>query len=144
YSLVTTATVCYVYVDAVELPAVECCRAYYDPPTRLYHSLSNSSLRRPPRSPLFPYTTLFRSPPRPTARRMRRGWPKRGSWSGGRSEEHTSELQSRVDLVCRLLLEKKNKLPDTERIDYDMKVDGYDVRVTANLRGVVTVTSKHS
>src|SRR5207249_5093326 len=61
-------------------------------------------MRRPPRSTLFPYTTLFRSlcPP----------W---GSWtccgstsSRSRSEEHTSELQSRFDLVCRLLLEKKN------------------------------------
>src|SRR6266496_5595884 len=62
-------------------------------------------IRRPPRSTLFPYTTLFRSrlreaeripvftPPPP--------WP--------RSEEHTSELQSRRDLVCRLLLEKKKK-----------------------------------
>src|SRR5438876_9278544 len=69
-------------------------------------------IRRPPRSTLFPYTTLFRStslvPPRarpcrgaaccaPTARRLYL-----------RSEEHTSELQSPVHLVCRLLLEKKN------------------------------------
>src|SRR5437016_8258018 len=67
-------------------------------------------LRRPPRSTLFPYTTLFRSPPR-CAR-----WARpRGSWSIriacwlGRSEEHTSELQSLTNLVCRLLLEKKNQ-----------------------------------
>src|SRR6266513_4815711 len=64
-------------------------------------------IRRPPRSTLFPYTTLFRSgtPPRcrPAARRRRR---RRHS---ARSEEHTSELQSRFDLVCRLLLEKKKK-----------------------------------
>src|SRR5215469_18365749 len=62
-------------------------------------------IRRPPRSTLFPYTTLFRSPP-----------PQRGAPTpcctpvrqpGRRSEEHTSELQSRRDLVCRLLLEKK-------------------------------------
>src|SRR3954470_4642702 len=63
-------------------------------------------IRRPPRSTLFPYTTLFRSakyypagtelPPLP-------GWPAPSI----RSEEHTSELQSRRDLVCRLLLEKK-------------------------------------
>src|SRR6266487_6219040 len=70
-------------------------------------------IRRPPRSTLFPYTTLFRS--------------RRSAWSGpslrspaagrrrslrgrGRSEEHTSELQSPVHLVCRLLLEKKKKL----------------------------------
>src|SRR6267378_7477316 len=62
-------------------------------------------IRRPPRSTLFPYTTLFRSAPswrdRPRRRRPRREW--------GRSEEHTSELQSRRDLVCRLLLEKKKK-----------------------------------
>src|SRR5437660_8037195 len=68
-------------------------------------------LRRPPRSTLFPYTTLFRSGPRacsgrrldelarPRARRRLRALP--------RSEEHTSELQSRGHLVCRLLLEKK-------------------------------------
>src|SRR5437870_8909063 len=64
-------------------------------------------LRRPPRSTLFPYTTLFRSiclPPSPGRQLHRR------SWSRGlceRSEEHTSELQSRGHLVCRLLLEKK-------------------------------------
>src|SRR5437867_10789356 len=67
-------------------------------------------IRRPPRSTLFPYTTLFRSQgPGPDAReagalpRVRR----RGG-RGVRSEEHTSELQSPYDLVCRLLLEKKN------------------------------------
>src|SRR6202048_5416673 len=65
-------------------------------------------IRRPPRSTLFPYTTLFRSRSRrrsPSARRRRPGV------AAGhlRSEEHTSELQSRVDLVCRLLLEKKKK-----------------------------------
>src|SRR6266705_6090254 len=63
-------------------------------------------IRRPPRSTLFPYTTLFRSarPPRrrASARLPRRCWP-------CRSEEHTSELQSPYDLVCRLLLEKKKK-----------------------------------
>src|SRR5260370_24409596 len=63
-------------------------------------------IRRPPRSTLFPYTTLFRSLPVASA------WP----WSPPRaavrpwwrSEEHTSELQSHLNLVCRLLLEKKN------------------------------------
>src|SRR6266536_3956980 len=62
-------------------------------------------IRRPPRSTLFPYTTLFRS-----ATLVTRCTPDRRSrWLGEwrRSEEHTSELQSRVDLVCRLLLEKK-------------------------------------
>src|SRR6266481_8955072 len=60
-------------------------------------------IRRPPRSTLFPYTTLFRSgDPRPTSVRVR-GWPSHHP----RSEEHTSELQSQFHLVCRLLLEKK-------------------------------------
>src|SRR5438105_12009680 len=69
-------------------------------------------IRRPPRSTLFPYTTLFRSRrlrcrsrARPRAAPPRR----RSRSSATRSEEHTSELQSRVDLVCRLLLEKKKK-----------------------------------
>src|SRR2546429_3290240 len=67
-------------------------------------------IRRPPRSTLFPYTTLFRS-----ARRLRMPWrrhTKKASSTGTlslRSEEHTSELQSRLHLVCRLLLEKKKK-----------------------------------
>src|SRR5438874_7479229 len=95
-------------------------------------------IRRPPRSTLFPYTTLFRSPfpnllKRPN--RKARPWKPGDRWSIGlsvsvghdahlthrlrqhkyipvaslRSEEHTSELQSRRDLVCRLLLEKKKK-----------------------------------
>src|SRR5260370_15484438 len=73
-------------------------------------------IRRPPRSTLFPYTTLFRSPalppPAPATSsaacrrgRMRSDWP--------RSEEHTSELQSHLNLVCRLLLEKKNSHDET-------------------------------
>src|SRR5438270_1635659 len=81
-------------------------------------------IRRPPRSTLFPYTTLFRSssPPRRTSRSKRRvlsrtrsanvrstmsprAWPQ-----VSRSEEHTSELQSQSNLVCRLLLEKKKKI----------------------------------
>src|SRR2546422_7809037 len=78
-------------------------------------------IRRPPRSTLFPYTTLFRSPviePGHTfatitdkisaivlRRRTSRGW---------RSEEHTSELQSRLHLVCRLLLEKKKNTQYSE------------------------------
>src|SRR5947209_12577505 len=62
-------------------------------------------IRRPPRSTLFPYTTLFRSPPAPPRLAQQRYTPAGWSW---RSEEHTSELQSRQYLVCRLLLEKKN------------------------------------
>src|SRR2546422_1347954 len=81
-------------------------------------------IRRPPRSTLFPYTTLFRSCRRSSACRIAGGRSARWSrfWCGGpaspvrsvstdetRSEEHTSELQSRLHLVCRLLLEKKKK-----------------------------------
>src|SRR5437899_7108137 len=77
-------------------------------------------IRRPPRSTLFPYTTLFRSCPtsRPPASRLstlrvRRGggspWVPRLRRKVARSEEHTSELQSLRHLVCRLLLEKKKK-----------------------------------
>src|SRR2546422_1570741 len=82
-------------------------------------------IRRPPRSTLFPYTTLFRSkPPSSTRSAMSSpsrassfspstsanpGKPSRNISSSIRSEEHTSELQSRLHLVCRLLLEKKKK-----------------------------------
>src|SRR5260370_20880131 len=65
-------------------------------------------IRRPPRSTLFPYTTLFRSPSSRSERDSPTpcctGVPR----STARSEEHTSELQSHLNLVCRLLLEKKN------------------------------------
>src|SRR3989304_8521916 len=63
-------------------------------------------IRRPPRSTLFPYTTLFRS--RHASRRHARHARLQGLHEFDRSEEHTSELQSRLHLVCRLLLEKKN------------------------------------
>src|SRR3954449_9210748 len=71
-------------------------------------------IRRPPRSTLFPYTTLFRSPRRPApatsgSGRRPAGRPVR------RSEEHTSELQSHSHLVCRLLLEKKKQ--NRHRVD---------------------------
>src|SRR5438105_9808438 len=69
-------------------------------------------IRRPPRSTLFPYTTLFRSATRALALRSigaERSTPT-SRFAAERSEEHTSELQSRVDLVCRLLLEKKKKI----------------------------------
>src|SRR5476649_3029906 len=64
-------------------------------------------IRRPPRSTLFPYTTLFRSPVHQRVRRHAHANQLR--WDPLRSEEHTSELQSHSDLVCRLLLEKKKK-----------------------------------
>src|SRR5688572_32809669 len=65
-------------------------------------------IRRPPRSTLFPYTTLFRSPgPARPPRRVASARPPGGPGTRSRSEEHTSELQSQSNLVCRLLLEKK-------------------------------------
>src|SRR5690242_20819119 len=81
-------------------------------------------LRPPTRSTLFPYTTLFRSPItrlrvfqallryRRIARYLLRSRPRCGH-GADRSEEHTSELQSHVNLVCRLLLEKKNTTPSS-------------------------------
>src|SRR3989442_10484687 len=82
-------------------------------------------IRRPPRSTLFPYTTLFRSVdwhrtrvPRPAVVRPAEELaPRRTSFSAGRtrSEEHTSELQSRPHLVCRLLLEKKKKSAEARK-----------------------------
>src|SRR2546430_11920832 len=78
-------------------------------------------IRRPPRSTLFPYTTLFRSSTKPERQDSPNISPNRSilsAWKGRsricspsaslRSEEHTSELQSQSNLVCRLLLEKKN------------------------------------
>src|SRR3989442_10787515 len=86
-------------------------------------------IRRPPRSTLFPYTTLFRSGNAQLLRRVqnarrqlaseRKPSPERPCDLGAalsRSEEHTSELQSRPHLVCRLLLEKKKKIRNQECI----------------------------
>src|SRR5437899_6685011 len=64
-------------------------------------------IRPPPRSTLFPYTTLFRSPGRRPGRNGPPGSDSTTSSATSRSEEHTSELQSLRHLVCRLLLEKK-------------------------------------
>src|SRR5256885_12593927 len=82
-------------------------------------------IRRPPRSTLFPYTTLFRSRDSSLTMQLQTlqppGWPRPRGYSNGmpargrqvRSEEHTSELQSPCNLVCRLLLEKKKKKRQT-------------------------------
>src|SRR5690242_21413662 len=99
-------------------------------------------IRPPPRSTLFPYTTLFRSRRTVEDRRncalhrktLRRRRIRAGSAMvrvhllrrGRRSEEHTSELQSHVNLVCRLLLEKKKKIYD--RDDNSVVFNGYSVR----------------
>src|SRR5689334_25315336 len=71
-------------------------------------------IRRPPRSTLFPYTTLFRSA-LPIIETLA-AWPARATWGDWRSEEHTSELQSQFHLVCRLLLEKKKKKQTEEEM----------------------------
>src|SRR5947209_16349027 len=67
-------------------------------------------IRRPPRSTLFPYTTLFRSPCHSSASAPPPGSSPHARPASWRSEEHTSELQSRQYLVCRLLLEKKKNV----------------------------------
>src|SRR2546430_8936371 len=94
-------------------------------------------IRRPPRSTLFPYTTLFRSlracPAADRRDRRRQG----GSGAGGRprvprvrSEEHTSELQSQSNLVCRLLLEKKNNVaPQKSRVPFFLNPNAESSRV---------------
>src|SRR2546427_4323420 len=90
-------------------------------------------IRRPPRSTLFPYTTLFRSAAEAAIAAMPEGsdkraaqieyeadtWERHNPFLSARSEEHTSELQSQSNLVCRLLLEKKNK--DTNRATWNKK-----------------------
>src|SRR5258708_18909543 len=82
-------------------------------------------IRRPPRSTLFPYTTLFRSPSRTTPTATCRLGETAGSsltlrtGQFARSEEHTSELQSPDHLVCRLLLEKKKKSQNTRCTVYN-------------------------
>src|SRR5690349_24173093 len=94
-------------------------------------------IRRPPRSTLFPYTTLFRSSRNERRRRedqpgqdQRQQRQRRGNREVDRkvrSEEHTSELQSRRDLVCRLLLEKKKSIPDRNN---DTDTIGYHIPST--------------
>src|SRR5438067_9409512 len=89
-------------------------------------------IRRPPRSTLFPYTTLFRSRFRLSALTAGRLRPPRqpgcssGWWDDNeltRSEEHTSELQSRFDLVCRLLLEKKKDDAESDTDEVSPRLD---------------------
>src|SRR2546425_6270355 len=91
-------------------------------------------IRRPPRSTLFPYTTLFRSRSTRTHRPRRiptriRSTRNRTTWSGNctcctRSEEHTSELQSLAYLVCRLLLEKKKYVSQNIDVHFLLKASG--------------------
>src|SRR2546429_6956046 len=97
-------------------------------------------IRRPPRSTLFPYTTLFRS--------RRRAQPCSSSrcsicvqWQG-RSEEHTSELQSRLHLVCRLLLEKKKKT--AARHHADTPTDATNARQQAQHMRLTAYTTHYN
>src|SRR5690349_23848523 len=98
-------------------------------------------IRRPPRSTLFPYTTLFRSAQgQPLHARRSHDLRVEDSreLSGavrGRSEEHTSELQSRRDLVCRLLLEKKKK---NQNFAYASALSTSDDILTQRARGIGT------
>src|SRR2546426_5015803 len=87
-------------------------------------------IRRPPRSTLFPYTTLFRSGGDGDAQRVerlvmapepRQHLPEAAVRARARSEEHTSELQSPCNLVCRLLLEKKKQTQNTPRKKHRQK-----------------------
>src|SRR5690349_24220879 len=98
-------------------------------------------IRRPPRSTLFPYTTLFRSSvmrfgeyrvveDQEHAREKCRDRRKR---KFGRSEEHTSELQSRRDLVCRLLLEKKKKKKNEKTNEITRNYKQFAIIITLNV-----------
>src|SRR5260370_8621323 len=100
-------------------------------------------IRRPPRSTLFPYTTLFRSlQPRERATRPRPPLPgRRGAGDRvARSEEHTSELQSHLNLVCRLLLEKKKRTIQTDGSD---SVGDFSCLPTTVLRTLTQRTTKN-
>src|SRR5690349_22570050 len=101
-------------------------------------------IRRPPRSTLFPYTTLFRS--RGFGRGAADADPQRGGRAGKavpaqetevayRSEEHTSELQSRRDLVCRLLLEKKKNYRRTS--NYSAKSSAGNLKTKRPIRSLL-------
>src|SRR5256885_12596033 len=92
-------------------------------------------IRRPPRSTLFPYTTLFRSDRFPASA----CWGAAGGLAAAglrRSEEHTSELQSPCNLVCRLLLEKKKKISFEPEQGSCLALSLRIVRIAAQRRGI--------
>src|SRR5260221_10955696 len=99
-------------------------------------------IRRPPRSTLFPYTTLFRSHRRlqPHQLHCPLGRPRRIAIQRTlpRSEEHTSELQSHSDLVCRLLLEKKKKLQKVQAQEKPMTRWSFQPRYTRRSKHALT------
>src|SRR5437016_9792692 len=97
-------------------------------------------IRRPPRSTLFPYTTLFRS----RHPRRRRPCPRAQVLRGPRlerSEEHTSELQSLTNLVCRLLLEKKKKRKKKKTTKNNNK---HKINITNNLDTIPAPMNQHT
>src|SRR5260370_30297635 len=101
-------------------------------------------IRRPPRSTLFPYTTLFRSDPSERARRQigHRHAQVHAIEDVERSEEHTSELQSHLNLVCRLLLEKKKKKKHEawRQVSHELnEISGSCTQVTEIRAGYATV-----
>src|SRR2546429_4394324 len=93
-------------------------------------------IRRPPRSTLFPYTTLFRSRrrDRPGFGCRCRGGCGRGETCRRRSEEHTSELQSRLHLVCRLLLEKKKRSSPAHELAYLYLLTALTITCSSQIR----------
>src|SRR2546430_5937002 len=101
-------------------------------------------IRRPPRSTLFPYTTLFRSVylaqdrkhHRPVAIKVLK--PELAAALGPRSEEHTSELQSQSNLVCRLLLEKKKLMPASSCSSQSASTSSSDSRAITTLCSIVS------
>src|SRR5258708_21209817 len=93
-------------------------------------------IRRPPRSTLFPYTTLFRSHPRKCSRGSSPA--NVHSTPPGRSEEHTSELQSPDHLVCRLLLEKKKKITESSHHPVERSNSDYNSIVVRRAIQVLT------
>src|SRR5688572_30966819 len=100
-------------------------------------------IRRPPISTLFPYTTLFRSrdPARSQGHRgvsRRRCCPARRARTGrGRSEEHTSELQSQSNIVCRLLLEKKKIRIELENYKINTDININDLNLELNPKKIL-------
>src|SRR2546427_2052336 len=98
-------------------------------------------IRRPPRSTLFPYTTLFRSRAAAGATGIRTGNEDKIRVElapHGRSEEHTSELQSQSNLVCRLLLEKKKTRKEIMiRIEQSIVYNAFSVCVTTIVRDII-------
>src|SRR5207248_10834452 len=124
---------CVVIIFDVGFFDVFVCRSFY------FFFFFFLMLRRPPRSTLFPYTTLFRS-------RRWHGGPIRARCAGAprparcpRSEEHTSELQSPYDLVCRLLLEKKKTKHEAKQ--QHRLLNSIDAKFTAMVTAVSHVMS---